>query len=194
MIKEHCSGDWKPGLTDGEKRTLFAIAEDTLQWCIRRGEERFDFGKYELSPKLHEKTATFVTLKIQGDLRGCIGSLAPVQPLYESIHENAINAALRDPRFSQVRPAELPKLEVHLSILSPVRDIESPEEFRVGEHGIIFEKGPFRSVFLPEVAPEQGWTREDTLRALCRKAGAPQDAWKTGARFKVFSSVALSKE
>ena len=193
MIKEHRSGEWTPGLTDAEKATLFAIAEDTLAWCVNGSRGAFAFDKYALTDKLKEKTATFVTLKEDGMLRGCIGSLVPVQSLYESIHENAVNASLRDFRFSPVKPAELPRLEVHLSVLSPIREIQSLDEFKIGEHGIIMEKGIYRAVYLPEVAVEQHWTKEQTLSSLSEKAGTHANAWKSGARFKVFSSVALSK-
>jgi AmmeMemoRadiSam system protein A len=194
-ILEHKSGQWSPGLTDAEKATLFAIAEDTLRWCTaaqRAGE--FSFETYDLTPKLHARTATFVTLKVGGRLRGCIGSLTPVAPLYRSIHDNAVNAALRDPRFAAVAARELAGIDVHLSILSPIRGIAAIEEFRIGEHGIIVEKGMHRAVYLPEVAVEQKWTVEETLSSLSRKAGLPPDAWREGASFKVFSSVALSKQ
>ena len=137
--------------------------------------------------------ATFVTLKIRGQLRGCIGSLAPVDALYRSVHENAINAALRDPRFDPVQAAELPRIEVDVSVLSPIRDIASIGEFKIGQQGIIMEKGLHRAVYLPEVATEQGWTVEETLSSLSQKAGLPSNAWKQGATFKVFESVVLSE-
>ena len=194
MIVEHKSGEWTPALTDQEKATLFAIAEDTLQWCVRGGRGEFAFDKYALTDKLKTTTATFVTLKERGMLRGCIGTLVPRQPLFESVHANAINAALRDHRFQPVAPRELPDLEVHVSILSPIRPIDSLDEFKIGEHGIIFEKGMYSAVYLPEVAVEQKWTKEETLSSLCEKAGARPDAWQSGAKFKVFSSVVLEKK
>jgi AmmeMemoRadiSam system protein B/AmmeMemoRadiSam system protein A len=192
-VKEHRSGDWTPGLTDAEKRTLFAIARDTLKWCVNGGKGKFSFEAYDITPLMKVNTATFVTLKIQGGLRGCIGSLAPVEPLYLSVHDNAVNAALRDPRFEPVRPAELGRIEVDVSILSPIRDIPSLKDFKIGQHGIILEKGMSRAVYLPEVATEQGWTVEDTLSSLSMKAGLPPDAWRRGATFKVFESVVLSE-
>jgi len=192
-MNEHRSGEWTPGLSADEKATLFAVAEDTLEWCVRGGPEPFSWDGYELTDKLREKTATFVTLKIRGGLRGCIGSLAPVAPLAESVHDNTVNAALRDFRFHRVAPGELGQIEIHISILSPIREIASLDEFRIGEHGIILEKGRYRAVYLPEVAAEQSWDKEETLSSLSRKAGLPPDAWREGARFKVFSSVVLSK-
>ena len=193
MVDEHRSGEWSPNLSDQEKATLFTIAEDTLHWCVANRSGKYSLDTYTLTPKLEEETATFVTLKINGNLRGCIGSLEPVAPLYRSVHDNAINAALRDHRFRQVTATELDLMNIHISILSRIRSIESLDEFKIGEHGIIVEKGRSRAVYLPEVAVEQGWTKEETLSSLSLKAGMDADGWKQGARFKVFSSVALSK-
>jgi uncharacterized protein len=193
-IKEHKSGKWSPEFTDAEKQTLFRIALDTLEWCVNGGKGEFQFDKYQLTPKMKEKTATFVTLKLDGMLRGCIGSLMPVEQLYKSVSSNAVNAAMHDPRFRQVSTKELPQLEVHVSVLSPIKDIPSVDEFKLGEHGIIIENGFNKAVYLPEVAPEQGWTREETLSSLSEKAGMSSDAWKKGAKFKVFSSVVLELE
>jgi AmmeMemoRadiSam system protein B/AmmeMemoRadiSam system protein A len=193
QVKEHRSGTWSPGLTPAEKKTLFDIARDTLAWCVKGGPGKFSFEGYALTEKMKQETATFVTLKIQGQLRGCIGTLEPIEPLYLSVHHNAINAAIRDPRFMPVQPAELEPISIDVSILSPTRDIPSPAEFKIGQHGIIMAKGLRRAVYLPEVAPEQGWTVEETLSSLSQKAGLPPDAWKAGARFQVFESVVLAE-
>lgn len=193
IVKEHKTGSWTPGLSEAEKATLFAIARDTLKWCVGGAGEPFDFSPYLLTPLMKVDRATFVTLKIQGGLRGCIGSLAPVEPLYRSVHNNAVNAALRDPRFRPVQASELARLTVDVSILSPITDIGSVSEFKLGQQGIILEKGRYRAVYLPEVATEQGWTVEETLASLSKKAGLPPDAWREGARFKVFESVVLSE-
>jgi AmmeMemoRadiSam system protein A len=195
MICEEKSGEWTPGLSEAERETLFAIGDDTLQWCVGNPKKAFSFKKYAITDKLKLNRATFVTLKTKkGTLRGCIGSLSPVAPLYRSVHDNAVNAALRDHRFPQVTARELPGLVVHISILSEIRPIASLEEFKIGEHGIILEKGRYSAVYLPEVAVEQGWTKEETLTFLSRKAGLSGDAWKKDTRFQVFSSVVLSKQ
>ena len=117
----------------------------------------------------------------------------PVAPLYESVHDNAVNAAMRDHRFRQVSSGELEQIDVHISILSPIKPIDSLDDFIIGEHGIILEKGMYRAVYLPEVAVEQSWTKEETLTSLSRKAGMNGDGWKSGTAFKVFSSVVLSQ-
>lgn len=191
-IQEEPSGEWTPELTPGEKTALFAIAEDTLKWCVKGGTE-FSFDEYKITEKLEQKTATFVTLKIKGRLRGCIGSLEPVAPLYQSVHDNTVSAAMKDPRFPPVTQNELEDVDIHVSILSPIRDIESLDEFRIGEHGIIMRKGWNRAVYLPEVAVEQKWSKEETLSSLSMKAGLDPSAWREGASFKVFSSVVLSR-
>jgi len=193
-IVEKRSGQWTCGLNDEERHTLFAIARDTIEWAVRRPGGEFDWARYALTDRLREPRATFVTLKKAGHLRGCIGSLAPDAPLYQSVHQNAIQAALHDPRFPPVIPAELPHLHLDVSILSPIRDLPSWRDFRIGEQGIILIKGFHRAVYLPEVAIEQGWTVEETLSSLSEKAGLPPDAWKSGARFQVFESVVLAEE
>ena len=192
-VKEHRSGIWSPELSEAEKITLFAIARDTLKWCVEGRRGTFDFGRYAITPLMKMDRATFVTLKIRGGLRGCIGSLTPEAPLYVSVHDNAVNAALRDPRFEPVQSGELSRITVDVSVLSPIRDIPSIADFKIGQQGIILEKGRYRAVYLPEVATEQGWTVEETLSSLSQKAGLPSNAWREGARFKVFESVVLSE-
>jgi len=191
MIKEQRSGEWTPGLTDAEKATLFAIAEDTLKACVAG--KKVNLSTYALTDKLREQAATFVTLNKHGRLRGCIGSLTPVAPLFQSVHDNAVHAALEDYRFRPVTAAEVPELEIHVSILSPIVPIDALDEFRIGEHGIIIEKRDRRAVYLPEVAVEQHWDKATTLTSLSEKAGLPGDAWREGASFKVFSSVVLTR-
>lgn len=142
-----------------------------------------------LPDRLQEHTGAFVTLKREGRLRGCIGYILPRKPLYQAILENGFNAARIDRRFIPVSPDELDGLEVEVSVLSPPRPIDSPDELVVGEHGVILRKDGHEAVFLPEVAAEQGWTRDDTLSHLARKAGLPEDGWREGASFEVFTST-----
>ncbi len=191
-VLEKRSGEWSPGLTAAEQATLYAIALDTVKWCVIRARAALDLERYSLTAGLLLPRATFVTLHKHGLLRGCIGSLQPEAPLYQSVHENAERAALHDPRFPPVGPRDLPLLRVDVSILSPILPIAGPADFRIGEQGIILEKGFHRAVYLPEVALEQGWTVEETLDSLSSKAGLPPDAWRSGASFQVFSSVVLS--
>ncbi|MEA4862144.1 MAG: AmmeMemoRadiSam system protein A [Victivallaceae bacterium] len=146
--------------------------------------------------KLHARGGCFVTLNsASGELRGCIGTIDSPEPLGDNLRRNALNAAIHDPRFAPVAPDELPSLTIEVSILTSPTGIGSPEEFVVGRHGIILELGQFHAVFLPQVAPEQGWNRETTLRYLSRKAGLPADAWKhPQARFSVFEAEVFSEK
>ncbi len=142
-----------------------------------------------LPEHLRSPSGAFVTLKRKGQLRGCIGYIRGVKPLYQAVLENGINAAKKDPRFNPVAPGELEGLDVEVSVLSPLRPIASWDKFKVGEQGITLTKDGHTAVFLPEVATEQGWDREQTLSQLARKAGLPADAWRAGANFEVFTST-----
>jgi AmmeMemoRadiSam system protein B/AmmeMemoRadiSam system protein A len=142
-----------------------------------------------LPARLKEPAGAFVTLKRDGRLRGCIGYVLPRKPLVAAVLENGVNAAYNDRRFRPVSPEELGELEVEVSVLSPPRAIGSADEFVVGEQGLILRKDGRQAVFLPEVATEQGWTREDTLAHLARKAGLAKDGWRQGASLEVFTST-----
>ncbi len=138
---------------------------------------------------LKEKRGVFVTLNKKGQLRGCIGYIEPIKPLYQAIMENAVNASTKDYRFPTVKESELKDIEIEISVLTIPKKIDSLDEFVIGKHGIILQKGMNQAVYLPQVAPEQGWNKEQTVSSLCRKAGLPPDAWKEGATFKVFEAI-----
>lgn len=182
---------WTAPLESEDRAILFRISDDTLAWCVRAHDKPFAFAAYTPGPALLQPFATFVTLLMDGSLRGCIGTLTADRPLFRSIHDHTRMAALEDPRFPAVTPEELSGIDVKLSILSPCFPVQDPESLQLGVHGIILEKDGYRAVFLPEVATEQGWTREQTLRALSRKAGLAPDAWGRGARLSVFFSEVL---
>ncbi len=138
--------------------------------------------------RLRAISGVFVTLERDGALRGCIGSIEGREPLCDGVIRNALNAALEDPRFPPVRPEEVKDLHIEISVLTPPREVAGPEEIEVGRHGVVLQRGGQRAVFLPQVAPEQGWDRETMLTHLARKAGLPGDAWRSGAKFKVFEA------
>jgi len=138
---------------------------------------------------LKEKRGAFVTLKIGGELRGCIGYIIPVKPLYQTVRDVAESAALKDPRFSPVSARELPELEFEISALSPIRTVSNVDEIVVGRDGIIIKRGFYQGLLLPQVATEYGWSREEFLQHTCLKAGLPKDAWKqVGTDISVFSA------
>jgi AmmeMemoRadiSam system protein A len=174
----------QPGkLTTEEKKELFRIAHVAIEAKVNR-QPAPTFKP--LTPVLAELRGVFVTLKKGRQLRGCIGYIEGVKPLYAAVAEMAVAAATGDPRFSPVTKDELDSLEYEISVLTPKRQISSPEEFIVGKHGIIVQRDGRSGVFLPQVAPEEGWDRETTLTYLCaHKAGLPPDAWKD-KRTKLF--------
>ena len=128
--------------------------------------------------KLREPFGVFVTLKIGGDLRGCIGYMACDQPLYLNIARMAKAAAFEDPRFPPLSEDEFERLEVEISILSPISRCPSPGQITVGRHGLILRRGSRQGLLLPQVPLEWGWDRETFLAHTCQKAGLPMDAWK----------------
>ncbi|MBF0307917.1 MAG: AmmeMemoRadiSam system protein B [Magnetococcales bacterium] len=179
-------------LGEADMRLLHRLARRVLQQVVTSGSTPANVREiargFEVPDHLRRLSGAFVTLKKHHDLRGCIGSILPVMPLWDAVADNALNAALRDPRFRPVQPEELPQLEVEVSVLSPLRPIPGPEAFVVGKQGILLTKEGRRAVFLPEVATEQGWSREETLAQLSRKAGLAADAWRSGATFEVFTT------
>ena len=144
----------------------------------------------DLPPALEQPAGAFVTLWKEGQLRGCVGHVPDDLPVYASVLRSGANAARKDPRFLPVRPDELEHLDVEVSVLTPPRPIQSPEEIRLGEHGITLEKDGHYGLYLPEVAETMGWDLETTLSQLAIKAGLPADAWRDGASFEVFTSTA----
>ncbi len=165
---------------------LLRIARDSIR-------SAFTGERLDLIPS-GEEYGAFVTLRKQGELRGCIGYLEPVCPLEEQIARLARSAAFDDYRFPRLGEQELSLCTVEISLLSHPRPIASVEEFLPGEHGVILTVGSHRSVFLPQVATETGWNREELLGALARKAGLPAEAWKSPeAEFEVFTAEVFSE-
>jgi AmmeMemoRadiSam system protein A len=143
----------------------------------------------EETPRLGEKRGAFVTLKRQGQLRGCIGYTQAVKPLSRTIMEMAQAAAFQDPRFPPLAGSELKDLDIEISVLTPFRLIKDVQEIQVGKHGLFMERGGRSGLLLPQVATEYQWDRQTFLQHTCLKAGLPRDAWKDAAtRIYVFSA------
>ena len=147
--------------------------------------------KYKAAAEyLKQQAGAFVTIHKDGRLRGCIGMIESNQPLYETIIEMAIEASTGDPRFEALIPSELKSIEIEVSVLSPKKKIDSLDEIVLGRHGVIVRRGHLSGVFLPQVADETGWNREQFLTYLCaQKAGLPPDAWRNpNTEIYVFSA------
>lgn len=178
-------------LTHEQERFLLKLA--------RRAIENFFSAGGSLKPApgdpvMKEKRGAFVTLKTNGELRGCIGYPLPVKPLGETVIEMAVAAASQDYRFVPLTPEELERTRIEISVLSLPRRIRDAGEVEVGRHGIIVSKGVHRGLLLPQVPLEYGWDRETFLRHGCLKAGLPADEWKKGAHIEVFEARVFSEE
>jgi AmmeMemoRadiSam system protein A len=179
-------------LTADDRHTLLGLARDAIR--SRLEDEAVPLPEEKTLPDtLRRNGAAFVTLHLEGALRGCIGNLEAREPLYQNVAHNARNAAFGDPRFAPLTREEFDRVHIEISVLTPARPIASLDEFTIGRHGIILEKGPHRAVFLPQVAPEQGWDKETTLSHLALKAGMNADDWRRGARFSVFEAIVFGE-
>ena len=193
-----------PPVTDALGLALVRVARGALDAELRGDKAPLDAALRELPEGRTSLPlqAVFVTLKLKdpaaiarlGELRGCIGQVVPTYPLDLAVVKAALAAALEDPRFPRVEARELPGLSVEVTVLSPIVPIGSWKSIRIGTHGIVLEKGAYRALFLPQVAPEQGWTLEETLDALAQKAGLSRGDWRSCATFSVFTGQVFHEE
>ena len=149
-------------------------------------------------PELQGQQGAFVTLKTAGHLRGCIGHFTSEKPLWQTVQEVAVLSAAEDPRFwgMRLRPEELAEMEIEISVLSPLQKIDNPLNIELGKHGIYIRRGGRTGCFLPQVATETGWSKEEFLSNCCaHKAGLPPDAWKDPAtEVLVFTAEIVSSK
>jgi AmmeMemoRadiSam system protein B/AmmeMemoRadiSam system protein A len=181
-------------LTDKDKKDLLAIARKTIEEYLDGGRTRKLDAK-SFSPNLRKPCGAFVTLNQNGRLRGCIGNFSAPDPLYQVVQRMAIAAATEDPRFSPVTGKELEKIDIEISVLSPMRKIGSIDEIKLGTHGVYIRKGVRSGTFLPQVATETGWTLEEFLGHCSEdKAGLGWDGWKSADIFIYSATVFGEKE
>lgn len=175
-------------LNDDEQRLLLSIARKSIARGFDRTLDEPVANASRLPERLRLDRGVFVTLSVEGDLRGCVGYIDARMPLYQAVVENACNAAFRDTRFTQLTQREFQRALIEISVLSPAQPIHSWEDIELGRHGIILTKGRNSAVFLPHVATEQRWDLETTLEHLSRKAGLSSDAWREGCDYEVFTA------
>jgi len=166
-------------LSPEARRQLLDLARGTLVAHFR-GEEPPRLAS-DRAETFGEPRALFVTLRMGGRLRGCIGTLAPEGDLGRTIPRFALRAAFEDPRFPGLTAAELPACTIEISVLTAPRPVERPDDIVVGRDGLIIELGGRRGLLLPQVATEWGFDRVTFFNELARKAGLPSDAWKLPA-------------
>jgi AmmeMemoRadiSam system protein B/AmmeMemoRadiSam system protein A len=185
----------EPKLTEEDKKQLLTLARKTISYALqnKRVPQASELG-FTISDAMADTRAAFVTLKKNSQLRGCIGDIFPQRPLYKSVILNAINAGLNDWRFSPVTEAECKDIKIEISALTTPHPVNSYKEIRIGTDGVVLNKDGRSAVFLPQVAPEQGWDLNQMLTELSLKAGLPRDAWKEGASFLVFQAEVFGEE
>lgn len=163
-------------LTDEEKTFLKTLVRDTIQ--DRLDDRPRPSGLAPPTDRLREPLGAFVTLKIRGRLRGCIGNIQGGRPLFQTIQDMALSAAFQDPRFPPLTAPEFRDTEVEISILSPVEACPDPEQVEVGRHGLIMVRGGRSGLLLPQVPVEWKWDRPTFLDQTCRKAGMEPGCWR----------------
>ena len=168
---------------------LLKLARESIAYYLDNGKHLKIEMKDDL---LKEKQGVFVTLKLDGNLRGCIGYPLPHDPLYLSVLEAAVLAATKDTRFTPLRAEELTLTHIEISVLSLPRRIEDTSEIEIGRHGIIITQGFSRGLLLPQVPLEWNWDLETYLNHGSLKAGLPENAWKTGAEIQTFTAQVFS--
>ncbi len=195
------SGSWGPPvattkqqangckLSEEDKKQLLDLARKSLVYFLQKRQipQASDLN-ITVNDAMKCQRAAFVTLKKNSHLRGCIGEIFPRQPLYKSVISNAINAGVRDWRFTPVTEAECSDIKIEISALTPPEPVASANEIRIGIDGVVLSKNGRSAVFLPQVAPEQGWDINQMLTQLSLKAGLPGYAWKEDAKFLVFQA------
>ncbi|MFH2068637.1 MAG: AmmeMemoRadiSam system protein A [Candidatus Omnitrophota bacterium] len=163
-------------LNNEERDFLLKLARNAIKVYLETGQTEIIPAT---DPLLKEGRGAFVTLHKGAELRGCIGFLESGKPLYETVCEMAVEAAVNDPRFPPVSLLELAGLRIEISVLTRPVKVFGPEAIVMKRDGVIVRRGNCQGVFLPQVAEETGWDKEKFLSVLCvHKAGLPDDAWK----------------
>jgi AmmeMemoRadiSam system protein A len=173
----------KPEFNIEERRILLHLAHQSIEAAFNNR----DIPLEAPSPHLAEARGAFTTVYLEGQLRGCVGYVFAIASLYRTVAETARAAAFEDTRFWPVSRDEAPRLEVSLSILSPLQEIRA-DDVEVGRHGLLVSQHGHRGLLLPQVPVEHQWTRITFLEQTCRKAGLPFDAWKKGATIEAFTA------
>jgi AmmeMemoRadiSam system protein A len=177
-----------PPLNESDQQLLLRHARQALEERLCRGPAQ----PLAVTPALAEAHGVFVTLHREGKLRGCVGVIEAVGTLAATTRYAAVAAALDDPRFLPVGPEEVSNLQIEISVLSPLVDID-PSQIQVGVHGLLISRGTQRGLLLPQVAADHHWTSERFLQETCRKAGMPADAWQRGARIQAFTAQVIEE-
>lgn len=168
-------------ITGDDRSLLLKIARQTVEKWVRESK----VAEFQVGPErriLNSQGAAFVTLRKNGQLRGCIGHTMAQEPLWMCVRDMAMAAATEDPRFSPVSLDELADIHIEVSVLTPLERLPNADPLVMGRDGVVIKRGYRTGVFLPQVATETGWDKPTFLAELCsQKAGLPADCWKDPA-------------
>jgi AmmeMemoRadiSam system protein B/AmmeMemoRadiSam system protein A len=189
-IDKNISNEYSTELDSLDKISLLKLARRSIEQYLTS--ETLPLPR-NLTNLMNSKRGAFVTLKKNGELRGCIGSMVETLPLYNVVGKMALQAAFNDTRFHPLEFNELSQIEIEISVLTPLVKINNADEIVLGRDGVVLKKGNKQAVFLPQVATEQGWSKEQFLTQLCYKAGLNATDWKTATlstfKAEVFSEI-----
>ena len=187
----HAAGEGgADSLNPGEKKALLVFARESIRRYLTTGTAPLARA---CSPATASKRGAFVTLKIDGELRGCRGYTEPDLPICQVVGAMALQAAFNDERFPPLRDDELDRVEIEISLLTPLEKVPGPEAVVPGRDGVRIYKLGRSAVFLPQVAAERGWDRTQYLDQLCRKAGLPQGGWRHDAELYTFQAEVFNE-
>jgi AmmeMemoRadiSam system protein B/AmmeMemoRadiSam system protein A len=171
--------------TVADKKQMLVLARESVRRYLDSGSVPLARG---FSAAMDRPQGVFVTLRKRGALRGCIGQMAPDRPLRVLVGRMALAAAFEDERFDKVRSNELKDIEIEISVLTPFKEVPGPSAIVVGRDGVLLQKDRRSAVFLPQVATEEHWTRDEMLDNLCLKGGLATGCWRAGARLSTFQA------
>ena len=179
-------------LKSKEKKILLEIARNAIRAAVLKTDEKPEPREEKT---LNMRNGCFVTIKQDGQLRGCIGNFQSELPLFKEVAEMAASSATKDPRFYPLHSLDLENFSLEISVLWPLSKIDDIEEIEIGKHGIYIEKGFYRGVLLSQVATENNWDRPTFLKQTCLKAGLPTDAWDAeDADIYIFSAQIFGED
>jgi AmmeMemoRadiSam system protein A len=178
-------------LTPADRTALLGLARRMIERYLENGTLPLARG---LSAAAKREQGVFVTLRKGGQLRGCVGQLAPDGSITRLVARMALGAAFQDPRFQKVTAGEMKNIEIEISLLTPASEVRGAGDVRVGRDGVVLQKDGKSALFLPGVATEYGWDRFELLEHLCAKAELPGGCWRSGAKLSTFQAEVFAED
>jgi AmmeMemoRadiSam system protein B/AmmeMemoRadiSam system protein A len=179
-----------PTFTTQQREELLKLARDAVSNAMQNHQILYAEND---DPTLNRLSGAFVTLKSNGELRGCVGHMRGDTPLYQVVQEMAVAAATADERFLPLTLEELDQIDIEISVLSPLRRVTDLDQIEVGTHGLLIYDAGQQGVLLPQVAVEEGWDRDTFLNNLCEKAGLAANCWQKNPAIYTFTAVAFGE-